>query len=635
MQIKFLEKSRLSLRSLLFLFILIIPFKLFSQTEYETSLIKKAEELSLYEDDYWLLLCHYKKSITGYKSLLDDKNFFLAPDGKKNPKAELEATIHSFFNEKTEDVIHPTYKYSSRYKWLCNKLNIDKNQLPYDGDTEYAKIKEMLKVKSFYLVFPAAYMNSPVSMFGHLFFLIESENTPHLAGMSINYGAIATDPPSLIYAIKGIFGAYPGRYEILPYYKQITKYSYLDMRDTWEYKLNLSDDQNDTMLRHILEMSFTYTDYFFLDENCAYCILFPIEAARPDTKLTEERSLVVEPVQVIRKLKKHGLLGNAEYRPSMYSKMMHKKGFMNYSQKKFVKKLCLGKAEISNIPEGLSDEEKANLLEFASDYLIFLLSDKKISQKEYQKRFIEVLTARNKIKCEKSLAFEIPVPTSQPQNPHGSHMVSTGTGVDDGDFFTDAGFRLLAHNMMDRDDGYSPNSQIEFCTANLRYNVFEKKFSLRYADIVNIVSMPVYDSFIPKKGFLLRAGVAQNLCSDGNENLAFHLKGAAGISCFILKCTQAYFFIGADNFFSGKYNYNSDILAGGEIGFITTAGIWKQKISGSIYQSPFDIEHTRFEARAEERLSLHQHLSLNAFYSFSGDFRSTKHSAGCSLRLFY
>ena len=79
--------------------------------------------------------------------------------------------------------------------------------------------------------------------------------------------------------------------------------------------------------------------------------------------------------------------------------MMHEKSFMNYSQKKFVKKLCLGKAEISNIPEGLSDEEKANLLEFASDYLKFLLSDNKITQKEYQKRFIEVLTERNKIIC--------------------------------------------------------------------------------------------------------------------------------------------------------------------------------------------------------------------------------------------
>ena len=94
---------------MLFLFIFLLSFKNYSQESYVDSLLKKADELSLYKDDYWLLLGHYKKSLTGYKSLIDGEDFFLAPNGKKDPKAELEATIRSFFSEKAEDKEHPTY----------------------------------------------------------------------------------------------------------------------------------------------------------------------------------------------------------------------------------------------------------------------------------------------------------------------------------------------------------------------------------------------------------------------------------------------------------------------------------------------------------------------------------------------
>jgi hypothetical protein len=33
------------------------------------------------------------------ESEIDDANFFLAPNGKTNPKDELEATIDAFYNE--------------------------------------------------------------------------------------------------------------------------------------------------------------------------------------------------------------------------------------------------------------------------------------------------------------------------------------------------------------------------------------------------------------------------------------------------------------------------------------------------------------------------------------------------------
>ena len=56
----------------------------------------RAEVLSS-ENEAWLSLVHYRpKSFGGYESTVDSETFFLSPEGKTNPQAELEATIALF-----------------------------------------------------------------------------------------------------------------------------------------------------------------------------------------------------------------------------------------------------------------------------------------------------------------------------------------------------------------------------------------------------------------------------------------------------------------------------------------------------------------------------------------------------------
>lgn len=67
-------------------------------SEKAEDLIKKAEQLKLYEDPCWKTLMHYKPApFHKYKSLVDDPDFFCAKNGKTNPRAELNATIKAFF----------------------------------------------------------------------------------------------------------------------------------------------------------------------------------------------------------------------------------------------------------------------------------------------------------------------------------------------------------------------------------------------------------------------------------------------------------------------------------------------------------------------------------------------------------
>ncbi len=87
----------------LFILCLISFFIIFSKViagnpTYDLVLIEEADRRALYNDKYWHTLLHYKKGVFGLRSLIDDPNFFLAPGGKHNPKAELEATIKAFFS---------------------------------------------------------------------------------------------------------------------------------------------------------------------------------------------------------------------------------------------------------------------------------------------------------------------------------------------------------------------------------------------------------------------------------------------------------------------------------------------------------------------------------------------------------
>jgi len=62
---------------------------------YVRELQTRADELQLHEEKYWRLLLHFRPSPFGARSQIDDPDFFLAPDGPTNPRAELHATLEA------------------------------------------------------------------------------------------------------------------------------------------------------------------------------------------------------------------------------------------------------------------------------------------------------------------------------------------------------------------------------------------------------------------------------------------------------------------------------------------------------------------------------------------------------------
>jgi len=87
--------------------------------------LSTARQLKLHEDPYWHVLLHYRKGFLGIESLVDDPDFFLAPDGKTSPEAELDATIRAFFDPAAEEKSSAVCRFAARYEWISERLNLD------------------------------------------------------------------------------------------------------------------------------------------------------------------------------------------------------------------------------------------------------------------------------------------------------------------------------------------------------------------------------------------------------------------------------------------------------------------------------------------------------------------------------
>ncbi|MFB6259938.1 MAG: DUF4105 domain-containing protein, partial [Thiohalorhabdaceae bacterium] len=112
----------------------------------------------------------------GWESRADDPDFFFADAGKHDPGAELTATLRAFFRpaashqpveQGEEGEQHPQCAFPARYRWLKRQLAFDPGRLPEQPCPRFDWWREQLDADGVTLVFPAAYLNNPSSLFGH------------------------------------------------------------------------------------------------------------------------------------------------------------------------------------------------------------------------------------------------------------------------------------------------------------------------------------------------------------------------------------------------------------------------------------------------------------------------------------
>ncbi|WP_085813981.1 Lnb N-terminal periplasmic domain-containing protein [Geoanaerobacter pelophilus] len=494
-------------------------------------LIARARSMGLASERNWHILLHYKKTYGGgFRSRISDPNFFLSPQGRENPEAELEATIAGFFLPRTGDGEHPICRFPARLQWLKDRLGISPGDLPETACTEQKELLQTVDARSAVLVFPVGHINSPASMFGHTLLRFDGPTKSNLISFAVNYAADANDKNGLLYAYKGLCGKYKGYYSLMPYYLKVKEYGDLEHRDMWEYRLRLSQEEVDRMLLHTLELERISSQYFFLDENCSFNLLFLIEAARPTLHLSDRTGLWVLPTDTIELARENGIVDEAVYRPSQGARIVKMASLLDAEGQKAALKLAQGKSEPSEAARaGASVQQQREVLDLAAEMVQLRYARKELEKDDFNKLYLKILAQRSRMgKGEDDLYTVAPPPP--PDAGHGTVKLGAGGGVRRNEWFGELRLQPAFHDMLDPDQGYIRGAQIKFLDTALRYAPEHDRLWLKSLHLLDIASTSPRDRFFTPLSWKAAAGWDTEAMKDGGDSLIFRVNTGGGFA---------------------------------------------------------------------------------------------------------
>lgn len=463
-----------------------------------------AQDLALHPK--WIKLLHYKKTLSGWESEADGKDFFLSEKGKYNPQIELQKAMEVFSSETRPNDDHPICKFPLRYKWLKNEIGKDW-KIDFSGCQKYISFLSKVAARRASIVFSSYYLSNPNSAFGHTFLRFsryEDKNETEMLDYGINYSAQARETNPVLYAWKGLFGGFKGNFAAIPYYYKVREYSDFEFRDLWSYDLKLNQYQVLEMLDHIWELGNTYFDYYYFKENCSYHLLSVLEVALPERKLTDRYSVFAIPADTIRLLKEEELIEEGKKRESTFSRLTRMSSALNADSLGIAKNIALNPNKSEGLIAKMDDKTGAEILDVSIEAFDYYNSEKLLSDEIKTKELKAPLLsarARNPV-----ISEDRPQTNILKDSPAGSHSptrfsLSQGYQHKEGSE-TRFQFRAAHHDLLDPIPGALENAQLEIgkVTLNLKQNDYRKSrplledtifFSLKNYPAQNFWASPI------------------------------------------------------------------------------------------------------------------------------------------------
>ncbi|GFM51937.1 membrane protein [Pseudomonas cichorii] len=481
----------------------------------------------LANERFWLSLGHYEAGkLGGWRSYVDDPKFFLAADGAHDPKAELSATLAALYAPVGNEQAHAQCVYPARTRWLRDQLQL--NDLPVVDCKDFKAWFKDVAPDSTVLIFPAAYLNSPSSMFGHTLLRIDPASArtsgTTLLSYAINFGAyIEGMDNSILYAWKGLMGGYPGLFALVPYQEKLSEYRSLENRDLWEYRLNLTTAETERMVEHVWELKQIRFSYFFFDENCSYRLLELLEVARPGLKLTDQFELTAIPTDTVKAIKAAGLVEKIEYRPSRERELLSRSEPLSQDEQEWVLKVSADQAQLKDSQYQALPKERRALIQDAAYRLERYRANGLERDAARSQRSFELLQAINQ-NPPPQLDIQRP---GLPEEGHESRTWQLGVGSRNDRAFAEYGLRMAYHDLNDNAYGFPLGAQIEILQLKLRQ--YEgNDWQVQQLDLATIRSLTPRNALLKPWSWQVTGGLERVPGKHGDENLVSHVNGGAG-----------------------------------------------------------------------------------------------------------
>lgn len=605
------------MKFILFILITSLTTAVFAQTDSDA--LKKISE-----SEEWHRLVNYQHGIFGYTSEADDKGFFLSPKGRTNPLEELKSLIFELSSRKAVTNDHARCKFPARSLFVSKALNIPLAK--EDVCTEFQKFKNSFDAESISLVFSAYYINNPSSTFGHTFLRVNKKRNPNslqdteLLDLGVNYAANPWTDNPLIYSIGGLSGWFDGVFSTLPYYYKVRDYNDFESRDLWSYKLDLTPEELNQLIRHLWELGQTKFDYFFFTENCSYHIFTAIETAAPRLNLSKKLPYWVIPsdtVQVISNEKE--LIKEVSYRPSIRNTFVTRfESLTHREQSEFLK---MRDQRMTVVDADFPEESKVKIIDTLIDWIEY--KHPKAFRDQKSKEF----TWKNELLMERvkapPLANDIVVkePESKPHDSHGSQRIGFEPGYSETfDFYQRFHLRFALHDLIDPDYGYPENTQIEFFNIQLQTYEDFKKWELYDWTVISVKSLAPFERFEKKPSWELLFGVKSYQDDQCQFCQAGYFHSGLGMSLDIAKKLTFYTLAQLEFSYSEKFlNDELRTQVGPKLGFLYKPRIdFKVLLEGTWLWDPFQ-EYDSYQGEFSLRKALTKEYAVGASAKIRND----------------
>lgn len=282
-----------------------------------------------------------------------------------NPKKELRLSIDKYL-EFLEGKNEFFCKYPSRAIFISENIQ-EIPEIDLSNCVEYNAWKENGSIKSISFMYVTGYLKNPASFFGHT--LLKFNRDSQIKGQSLlerslNYGAETNDDAALPYVIKGLIGKYKASLQDETFFRLSAQYQEFQMRDIYEYKLNLSSYQKNIILAYTYEMKAKSYDYYFLADNCAYRINRILGVALEGEPMP--KTPWKAPIDLLIKIQDSELVSEIIYHPSQTTRALSSIEKLDKAEKDTLYKIFNSNiAKINNI----DDLDSLDLRLAAIDYL--------------------------------------------------------------------------------------------------------------------------------------------------------------------------------------------------------------------------------------------------------------------------
>lgn len=437
---------------------------------------------------------------------IHSQRFYFSDIQTLTAKSELTKTLAALLSNKhaKNPTENPQCRFPARYHWLKKQFDLSAvNPVVCDDFLAWAK---MSSTQSLSLIFATGYLGNPASYYGHTLLKLNANKSEklNLLETSVNFGAnVPENEDPMSYMLKGVVGGYDASFTHSKFYFHTQNYLENELRDLWEYQLNLSHDDYYFLVAHIWELIEQDYVYYFFDENCVYR-MYELFTLLEDINLPKITAPWIIPQEVVRAInsasyKNAPLVEKISYIPSRQANFYNKYWQLDIHAQVIVEKIALNTEQLNLLStDDLPEETKLKILSALLDYYQYLMAVDKENKALYLQSYNKVLSYRYNLPTGNAKFVNKKVQSPHLARPSSYsqlgiiHNRQHGNGIS---------FKLRPayYDALDAESGHVSNGALKMAELDLEY--IDSSFAIRSLSIFEVVSVSNQATGLPLDGY--------------------------------------------------------------------------------------------------------------------------------------